>query len=658
MSFDYPIRVKAAVLLLLVLALLSAVYGILRADIFSSADDAGDDGIEYQTRFDSFKAVLPERGIVGYIGDTQNDRRLERRRARLTQYSLAPLVMAKSAAFPLVIGDFHDQGSERSLLQANGLKLLIDAGNGARLFQGPEDKASSESRVPLARPRAGGNPRPGVPSEAEPGWSSIPGLLWFALPLLIGFLFTCCFLPVSGAPASFHLMRVFIGVGMGLGICSCVAFFSLLSGGMFRGRLLAAESLLLAVLAVFSFRQWKLGQGRAQRPAPPSIPAPGMLRLIAVCFSLAIALGAATFAALAYAEPDGGFDATAIWNLRAKFLFKGGEYWTDGFSPEYIGNLGYPLLVPASVAHGWLFAGDGVAVPITVGLLFTLGAIGLLASVLSYTRSVSQGLLAGSVVLGTPFFLRFGTWQVADVPVAFFFLSSLVLLSLSKYFPSLRYRIVLLAGLCAGLSAWTKNEGLMFFSATVLSLFIVAVAGRRDKARFKDIACYVLGALPVLLVVWYFKTEMVPDLSYAAANPLGASEPGPGLLSSLFSRLSDLRRHFAILTAYQGAIRFFGGGPFSLPIVLVFYLLVLGTVARLKSNGDVSAALATWLLMFGGYYVIYILAPVNLTLYSLDRVLMQLWPSALFIFFMLVRTPEEVFLAGEAQPATAALSNR
>jgi hypothetical protein len=298
--------------------------------------------------------------------------------------------------------------------------------------------------------------------------------------------------------------------------------------------------------------------------------------------------------------------------------------------------LGHPLLIPTIVARGWSFVGlDHPAIPIAIAALFTLGTVGLVGAAVAFARGTTQALLACSVLLGTPFFLKLGAWQVADLPLAFFFLAALVLLSLSNSYPGLQFRMVFLAGLCAGFAAWTKNEGLLFFVVTLGSIVLVSLLNKSEK-DLKKIVCYVVGALPVLLIVWYFKTEIVPVFTSAVANPATSIATGPGIIS----RLGNLSRHFAILTAYQGAIRAFGEGPFSMPIILAFYFLVFGTAANFSIR-PLLVGLLSWIVMFVGYYVVYILASSKMTFYSLDRILIQLWPSALFLFFMIVRTPEE-----------------
>ena len=67
---------------------------------------------------------------------------------------------------------------------------------------------------------------------------------------------------------------------------------------------------------------------------------------------------------------------------------------------------------------------------------------------------------------------------------------------------------------------------------------------------------------------------------------------------------------------------------------------------------------AAMILMFGGYYLVYILTPHDLTAHlhtSLNRHLMQLWPRALFLYFLIVRTPEEVSAIYETRVAISPL---
>jgi len=71
-------------------------------------------------------------------------------------------------------------------------------------------------------------------------------------------------------------------------------------------------------------------------------------------------------------------------------------------------------------------------------------------------------------------------------------------------------------------------------------------------------------------------------------------------------------------------------------------LLLLGPGKQWK-NLNAIAALLTLFLKLLGYFFIFIITPFDLKwnlATTLDRLLMQLWPSFIFVFFLFARTPE------------------
>src|SRR5688572_29095539 len=76
-------------------------------------------------------------------------------------------------------------------------------------------------------------------------------------------------------------------------------------------------------------------------------------------------------------QPHGEWDAWAIWNLHARFLFRGGEHWRDMFTGElFWSHTDYPFLLPAVLAGGWTLAGEETTtVPMFFTFLFTIATI-------------------------------------------------------------------------------------------------------------------------------------------------------------------------------------------------------------------------------------------------------------------------------------------
>ena len=80
-------------------------------------------------RFAALKAVLPARGVVGYIGESSA---LARGDYYLAEYALSPLVVDDSTNHRLVIGNFPSSGSVPSSVK--NLQLVKDFGNGVLLL--------------------------------------------------------------------------------------------------------------------------------------------------------------------------------------------------------------------------------------------------------------------------------------------------------------------------------------------------------------------------------------------------------------------------------------------------------------------------------------------------------------------------------------------
>ena len=161
----------------------------------------------------------------------------------------------------------------------------------------------------------------------------------------------------------------------------------------------------------------------------------------------------------------------------------------------------------------------------------------------------------------------------------------------------------------------------------------------------KEIGSFLLGAAPVVLLVLLFKIQIAPAPDLLSERSF----------SAILEQLSDPRRHLLVLTAFQRQMRNVGGWPFSMPVMLLFYLLVVGVSTKLNCN-NLRLLVTTLTSMVIGYYLVYIITPHELAWhlqYSLDRLLLQLWPSMLFAYFMTVRTIEEVVTLKETNLAHA-----
>ena len=82
-------------------------------------------------RFAALKASLPERGVIGYVGEPGAAAVGD---YYLTQYALAPLVVDHSVNHALVVGNFPPSPGVPAASPSDNLQLVHDFGDGVLLL--------------------------------------------------------------------------------------------------------------------------------------------------------------------------------------------------------------------------------------------------------------------------------------------------------------------------------------------------------------------------------------------------------------------------------------------------------------------------------------------------------------------------------------------
>lgn len=426
-----------------------------------------------------------------------------------------------------------------------------------------------------------------------------------------------------------------LGAGFGTGLSAVVLFLWMLGFGPTRGFPIA-EAGLLALVALVVVRRRRAGApvGSAARE---STSKPRFLFLLTGACVVMLGVAAAAFVATLRQHPHGEWDAWMNWDLRARMIFRGGESWRTAFSAAIPwSHPDYPVLVPSFVVRSWLYAGtDTLRGPAIVAATFTFGTVALLGAALAALRDATQGLLAALILLSTPFFITHGASLYADVPLGFFFLATFVCLALDGRYGAESSRFATLAGIAAGLAMWTKNEGLPFTLAVVAGLvFAGSRAGWQGSLR--RLRAFGKGLLPLLLLVASFK------IAYAPPNDL-LSTLG---VERTLGRLTAPDRYAVTLREYTNHLLGFGGkGLIGVLWLLAACLLVLGVNRDETKRPWLRAGLTAVVLLLVVHFMVFVsMADELLRLLnsSLERLLLQLWPSALFLFFMTTRTLQEV----------------
>ncbi len=456
--------------------------------------------------------------------------------------------------------------------------------------------------------------------------------LLLALPLLLGVSIGWLLIRVAwgtGGRLCIHdLWRASLGAGIGCGVAATIQFLALALGFSSVWPVIGIEIGIALLLLALAARQKKRcpfceASGDPQKPIPVLLYTCGAVILASFC----------CFVLLSILSPHGEWDAYSIWNLRARFLFAGGDFWTDALSRDLLwSHPDYPLMIPALVASLWKVAGvDDTLGPMMVAFVFTFASAGLLGVTVGVLRGGSQGLLAAMLVMGAPAFVRDGASQYADIPVGFFMLAAVCLLALQAKFAA-DGRYTLLAGLSAGFAAWTKNEGVLFLGVIFIAIIYAAwMSGTANKLP-KTMLLLISGALPVLCVVIFFKWR------YAPPNDL---------LANHGQALFDGTRIGTVVKEFAKNLWDFGGFVVSPLIALAIYIYCMGIDKDSRRSAGGQVSISSVILMLLGYACVYLTLSNDIAWQlttSLMRLLIQIWPLAVLTTMLWVVPPERHFI--------------
>lgn len=148
MSLDYRfIRIKVGIISIVLYALFQNMSYLAEAIKYVFFNKISDDEITvYENRFKELRRMLPQNAVVGYVTDEElsdedgyiispddiYESKAVWQHYILTQYSLAPVIVANTTENQLVVGNFKDPYIRPSISK---MLLLKDFGNGVILFK-------------------------------------------------------------------------------------------------------------------------------------------------------------------------------------------------------------------------------------------------------------------------------------------------------------------------------------------------------------------------------------------------------------------------------------------------------------------------------------------------------------------------------------------
>jgi len=450
---------------------------------------------------------------------------------------------------------------------------------------------------------------------------------WLLLILLIatGFTGIRAVWPAPRRWSEADALRLAAAPAVGLGIGSCLYFALRI---VLHLSALTAIGASIPLLLLFAGIAWQRAATAIPDPPPPPRDAPVWLWVI---FGIGAAMAALTALMLYGAAPHGDWDAWAIWNLRARFLFQSQEFTSPFSALINWSHPDYPLLVPGAIAYLWHAGGTpSTAIPRAVNFLFLASAVAVPFLTVRLLRGSGMAAVCGVAVLGATSLVRTSSSQYADVPIAAFMVLSCCLAAYSLEVESAGWGPLLVSGLAAGFAAWTKNEGLLFCIALPLAYLLSVKHPGEIGSRLRKILPLVAGILAVLAIVGHFKVRIAPQndiINTSSVAVLGA-------------KVRDFGRYWVTFWAFVGEFLTFGS--LLAPPVLVFSVWL--ALVRLRPRSELSGAsflpLTALFFQLLGYFGVYIVTPMDLDWHigtSLSRLLLHVWPLLVTGIFLISR---------------------
>jgi hypothetical protein len=433
-----------------------------------------------------------------------------------------------------------------------------------------------------------------------------------------------------------RILNYCIALGLGFGITSVFYFLGMLFSGYISIGL--TEGILIFVLSgssliIFRKRDGKIASRVFDKPQKTD-------RIILFIFLAIITMIILRLIIRTLEDPHGHFDARFIWNLRARFLYRGWDNWQTAFSPllNWTHN-DYPLLLSLSVVRMWNYIGkESIVAPAGIAFLFTTATVAVTYSSLSVLRNRTQGILAACILAAPTFYIEHGASQTGDIPIGFYFLLTMVLVTLYDTSISKNRGLLFLAGIIASFAAWTKNEGMLFLLLFIAVRIVLSLKQQRGRAVLKDILSILYGALPVLVLLIYFKIVLAPPNDIVHSTGLQIA----------MMKLVDPSRYAEAAKAIMAQIHFKG---VMIAILLALYLIIVKIGFSPHEKRSIYSMAIMISLMFIGYYFVYVITPADINRHvstSMDRLTLQLWPCVVFLFFMIASQPECPLLRPES----------
>lgn len=431
--------------------------------------------------------------------------------------------------------------------------------------------------------------------------------------LVLGF--SIAHLVWKDAKFSSILLKLFLGIPLGMGFVSILLFLSKWAGLENQTYMFIEWTVVsFAFTAMFILRRDTFRRISFDLNVRLIKQNKGLLMVLALA-DVILFMG---FFITTTLRPHGREDAWSNWNLLARFIYHSPDLSS---TLDYIAAStfpGYPFMLSLDVASGWIFLNSATTrIPILVAGFFALSIPGILFLGLFKTKGIQFASVAAILVM-SPWLAHYSSSLLSDAPMAAYYLGASVLISL--YLVDETPSLATLAGLIIGFTGWVKNDGIPFILITSAIMLFTSF----QKRRLSGIVYFVSGLLLPLLIIFIYHEFLA-----ASGNIVTNS-------SEMWLRLHDPLRFKTVLNVFIGQLYYFGAPGVGYALVLLVLLLVGGIDIK-NRNGLIVASI--FILQYASYFAVYLITPLPLEWHlgtSMSRVFAHLAPLLAFTVFSLM----------------------
>jgi hypothetical protein len=234
-------------------------------------------------------------------------------------------------------------------------------------------------------------------------------------------------------------------------------------------------------------------------------------------------------------------------------------------------------------------------------------------------------------MVSIPAFVGIAALQYADMPLCYFITASVIASGLAIKRSADPFWI--LSGALAGLAAWTKNEGFLFF--LTMAIVLLAVQGWRSglSGSARTMLKFAIGGLPAVAALIAFRLQVNRVSEFFVSQTMG----------DIIGKILDPNRWAAVAREITSSL---SAQEPTLSAVVAFLLVYLW-VARGPSVPSrtplllISSAVAA--LLLAQYLAIYLITPFEidwLVQSTVARLLIHVMPLLAILFCLLIKLPD------------------